>query len=310
MPFSRTYYCFHLSLVAALAVGSTVTLSACGASNDEPAAFGNEATSNDAGTSSSVFEESEGGLEAALPDDCSDAAKLIYLTGDTGELWSFNPQDLSYKRIGAFDCLQYPTHMTVDRAGVAWVVDVTGQIFKASTTDAKCSPVPTWKPPTQPVDAGIFGVNLGNFALSFAGTTGIYDNTLYLLSPTLFQKFDVAAGTVTTISNSPSVSSTGDLTSNGDGTLYFLRNTRPPVIFNINPTTGAKISESPLNTPPGVGGANSGFAFWGGSFWAFESSVLYRYDPGTKTTTMIGDAPFSVTGAGQSTCVPKIAPVN
>jgi hypothetical protein len=31
---------------------------------------------------------------------------------------------------------------------------------------------------------------------------------------------------------------------------------------------------------------------------------VYSYDVATMTTTMLGNAPISVTGAGQSTCVP------
>lgn len=306
MPFSFSTIRLSSILFLGSTLSSSVALFACGSADEDPAAFtaaNGPNSSGDAGANtSSAFQESEGGaLEAAIPDDCSEAAKLIYLTGDTSELWSFNPQDLSYKRIGPFDCLKYPTHMTVDRAGVAWVVDTFGGIYKASTTDAKCTAVTTWKVPGE--------LSTGNFALSFAGTTGISDNTLYILTPTLFQKFDVAAGTLTTVGDSPFDSASGDLTSSGDGTLHFLRNKRPPIIYNLD-TSGSKISEATLGTPAGVGGANAGFAFWGGSFWAFESSVLYRYDPTTQATTEIGKAPFSVTGAGQSTCVPKAPPVN
>ena len=56
------------------------------------------------------------------------------------------------------------------------------------------------------------------------------------------------------------------------------------------------------------GGDSQALAFWGGVFYAFENDVIYAYDPAKRTTTSLGNAPLVVTGAGQSTCVPKTPP--
>jgi hypothetical protein len=122
----------------------------------------------------------------------------------------------------------------------------------------------------------------------------------------------VATGTLTTIGAAPVNPALGDMTSNGDGTLYFLDDVTRLVLYNVNPTNAAIISESPI---PETGGGDHALAFWGGSFYAFENGAhpemndtIYEYNPKAKTTTSLGVAPLAITGAGQSTCVPKVPP--
>jgi hypothetical protein len=94
------------------------------------------------------------------------------------------------------------------------------------------------------------------------------------------------------------------MTSNGDGTLYVLLS-QQPTLSEVSPTTGAVLSTAALNAQAG---GSQALAFWGGSFYAFENDVIYQYDPAMKTTVSLGNAPILVTGAGQSTCVPKTPP--
>lgn len=62
------------------------------------------------------------------------------------------------------------------------------------------------------------------------------------------------------------------------------------------------------STPSATCGGDQALAFWGGSFYAFESNVLCQFDPSTGKTKTLGNAPLLVTGAGQSTCVPTVPP--
>jgi hypothetical protein len=232
--------------------------------------------------------------------DCPASAKLVYITGIGNKLYSFYPPTFTFTLIGTMTCLDSPTHMTVDRTGTAWVVS-DGKIYNASTADASCSAVSTWTPHPG---------NYADFALTFLGLT-TPDTTLYLLGSSYSSgaaelgTFDTSTGTVTTIA-SPSVSSPqGDMTTNEDGTLYFLMDENTIELYELNPSTGAVMKSM---KPSAAGGGDQALAYWGGSFYAFENNVAYQYDPTKNTTTKLGNAPIQVTGAGQSTCVPTVPP--
>jgi hypothetical protein len=233
---------------------------------------------------------SDGATDGAT--ECPLAATLVYVTGEDDDLWSFYPPTLKFTEIGMFNCLSFPTHMTVDRQGNAWVV-ADGNIYKASTKDATCTAAPTWTPHLQ----------FDDFALTFIGTSNTIDPHLYIMSETKLGLFDVPAGSVTVIGNAPVADALGDMTSNGDGTLYFLWDTTTPTLYNVDPTNASVIKSTPLS--PATGGGDQALAYWGGEFYAFENNVIWQYEPKTGAVWTPGSAPLSVTGAGQSTCVPK-----
>ncbi len=228
-------------------------------------------------------------------DGCPPSATLVYVTGDGDQLYSFYPPTQSFTLIGKFDCLTSPTHMTVDRQGNAWVV-AGGMLYKASTTDATCAAVPTWKA----------NFDFSDFALTFIGVSNAVDNTLYLMNDSAdVGAFDIPSGTITPLGTAAIASTHGDMTSNGDGTLYFLRDVTSPTLYRLSPTDASTLASSPIDA---TGGGSQALAFWGGKFYAFENSAIFEYDPVKKTTTPKGNAPLQVTGAGQSTCVPLVAP--
>jgi hypothetical protein len=247
---------------------------------------------NDTGVDDGSVNQSEAGDGS---DGCSEAAMLVYVTGSGAELWSFYPPTLKFTDIGPLSCLDSPTHMTVDRQGSAWVVS-DGKIYKASTKDASCALVSNWTP----------SIEFDDFALTFIGVSHtVVDDTLYMMGSSKLGKFDIATGAVTTIGPAPVPDALGDMTSNGDGTLYFLWDTEMATLFNVNPANASVISHSPIGQ---AGGGDQALAFWGGSFYAFENDIIYQYDPKKKTSKSLGMAPLSITGAGQSTCVPKVPP--
>jgi hypothetical protein len=263
-------------------------------------------TSSDAGDSGAtvVFRVGDAAPEeAATGGDCPASAKLVYVTGEGGDLYSFYPPALTFTLIGTMTCLPTtPSHMTVDRQGTAWVLS-NGDLFRASTTNASCSAVANWVGTT----------TFSNFALTFLGTTSATNTTLYMLGSVVdFQSntgtlgtFDTATGAITTIGSVQVPSAAGDMTTNGDGTLYFLMDQSPLTLYEIEPATAAVAKSYTVNAT--VGG-NAALAFWGGSFYAFESGVINQFETATGVTTSLGNAPIQVTGAGQSTCVPMVAP--
>jgi hypothetical protein len=291
---------------ASLLLALLVAAAACGSGSNKPG-FSNEpeagapdggGVSFEGGTGpedAPTFVGPDGSFDAVSPDDCPPSATLVYVTGVGDKLYSFFPPTLTFTLVGQFNCLSSPTHMTVDRQATAWVV-AGGRIYKASTKDATCTEVSTWQPdPT-----------FNDFALTFVGVKDPVDTTLYLLNDSRnLARFDVSSGASTPINSVDPTATLGDMTSNGDGTLYFLQDIFTPVLWNIDPQTGATIAHQALSA---AGGGSQALAFWGGSFYAFENSTIYQYDPAAKTTTSLGSAPLMVTGAGQSTCVPKIPP--
>jgi hypothetical protein len=249
-----------------------------------------DVTEHDAKTDRDAAEEDAPVIDEFQPDgpDCPTEATLIYVTGTAGELWSFWPPSFTFTLIGTLTCSDSPTHMTVDRNGIAWVVS-SGAIYRASTIDASCSPVSTWTPQT----------GFGDFSLSFVGLSNT-DTSLYLLGDTSLARFDTVAGTFTIV-GAPSIPTFGDMTSNGDGTLYFLNDSVPRNLYELSPTNADVLNEYPVaSTSTGT----QALAYFGALFYLFENDVVYAYDPLTITTTQIGTAPINVTGAGQSTCVP------
>jgi hypothetical protein len=238
-----------------------------------------------------------GAADGANSDGCPESATLVYVTGEGSLLYSFYPPTQMFTKIGQFNCLSNPTHMTVDRQGNAWVV-ANGNIYKASTADATCTQVSTWKS----------DLSFSDFSLTFIGVSNTIDNTLYMMNDSAqLSSFDIAGGIRTPV-NSVSIAgnmSLGDMTSNGDGTLYFLDDVSKPKLYQVSPKDGSVLSTFDISAS---GGGSQALAFWGGSFYAFEDSDIYQYDPVMKTTMNVGTAPLMVTGAGQSTCVPKTPP--
>ena len=228
-------------------------------------------------------------------DDCCPAnAQYIYITGEGAQLWSFWPPTFTFKLVGTLSCTTFPTHMTVDRTGTAWVVGDGGAVYKTSTLNATCSALSTWTPQT----------GFDDFALSFVGLT-CADTSLYMLGQGngKLAKFDTGASTFSLIGKPSVAGFLGDMTTNGDGTLYFLNDATTLHLYEINPSTASVMKTYTI--PNASGGGDQALAYFGGRFYAFENDVVYEYDPVANKTKNIGTAPISVTGAGQSTCVPS-----
>lgn len=256
----------------------------------------------------------DGGSNTA--DDCSDAAKLVYVLSAEFDLYSFTPNTLTFKRIGHLACpgsgVATPNSMAVDRSGIAWVNYSDGSLFKVNTNDASCTATPY-----QPGQSNFFA-----FGMAFASnSSGSKEETLYVagignaltdVSPG-FGKLDQTTYTLTKIGNfsGPLRGLSAELTGTGEGKLFGFFTTRPEAtLAQIDPSTGAT---SNARTLSGVSTPSAwAFSFWAGDFWFYTSTdrepstvTQLRTSSDNSIATVIpnvGD--FRIVGAGVSTCAP------
>jgi len=71
------------------------------------------------------------------------------------------------------------------------------------------------------------------------------------------------------------------MTTNGDGTLYFLQDASPLSLYEIAPSNASVLNDW---TPGATGGGDQALAFYGGSFYLFEDNVVYAFDTATQAT--------------------------
>jgi len=268
---------------------------------------------------------------------CPDAAAtLIYVIGNSGRLYSFDPASSAFTTIGTIDCPgaggSTPFSMAVDREGVAYVIfsenmaadggqPGTG-LYKVSTKTAECKATKYNAAANGFVTFGMgFVANLEDGGSSEAGE-----------EETLFVSLDVGGlgagnGELATLDTtsfdidkiaffSPSVPN-AELTGTGDGRLFAFSpsmNDGGTFIAQIDPTTGKVIAADPV--PGIVQGEGWAFGFWGDEFYTFTTpgtsssnpadsmTVVHRFNPMTKTVTKVATSSDTIVGAGVSTCAP------
>jgi hypothetical protein len=301
---------------------------ACGGSSNNGSGFipnsggGNLAGGGDGGSSGSIGGNngngSNGSNGSGANDNCSDAAKLVYVVSEENDLYSFAPAAKTFTKIGQLDCQadgDQPNSMAVDRQGTAWVNYSLGTLFKVSTANAHCE--------STPFVAGQHG--FGRFGMAFSSNSaGSNDETLFVVG---IKGNDQGQGLATidlsTFTLTPIGDFTGtlkgkgaELTGTGDATLFGFFTTQPDA-------TLAAIDKSAGSTPSpkDLTGVNTGndwaFSFWGGDFWFYTSDGV---SPSTVTqlkasgdnsiSTAVDDVGgFKIVGAGVSTCAPTVPPV-
>jgi hypothetical protein len=302
------------TLAFAFAGGAAAALAACSAVNTDPNIFaeggggdsgaassaGGASPSSSSGLSSSdaitVGVSASGAGGGGPTDDCSEAAKLIYVVGVSYELYSYHPPTKQFKEIGLINCPASgatPFSMAVDRSGRAWVLHNNGQIFFVDTTTAECSPSGF-----QPYQQGFTTFGMG----FVSDTPGSNEETLYV------GNFD-----------GQNLGKIDEITGTGDARLYGFFNSNGGSTTNvaqIDKSNAAIISNA---QPAGVSvGGGWAFAFWGGSFYLFTapdgSSRVTKFtpdpnNPNTGTTSIeVQSVGFTIVGAGVSTCAPVDPP--
>lgn len=294
---------------------------------------GGEGGDTFAGVGGSGFTTGSGGGSGVTTgggSNCSEAAKLIYVLSTDNDLYSFNPPQKAFKKIGQLGCKtsMLPNSMAVDRNAVAYVNyvesdplfggDSAGAVFKVSTVDASCEATPI------KLGNGWFRLGMGFSTDSTQGTseqlfvTGTGDvggGT----SPGL-GRIDLGTGKVVPVGqfNGALAGQNAELTGTGDARLFGFFTTSPVEVAEIDKKAGAILSTAKLpkvETP-----AAWAFSFWGGDFYLYtapdeslqpgRTTNVSKYHPqdGTTDPAYMTNIGFRIVGAGVSTCAPVAPP--
>ena len=265
-----------------------------------------------------------GGDGGALPNDCPERAKIVYVVTTANELLSFQPDKLQFKLVGKLKCPvsfgATPFSMSVDRQANAWVLYWDGSqgqgIWQVSTLDASCKAT-SYKTASPNID--VFGMGFS------ANGAGLTTETLYVIAnntTAYWTGFDYLASISFPGLNAASIAQVdfaggAELTGNGLGELYgFFASSNPPSVRRIDKTTG-KTNVQSWNLPTSTFGQQGDVAFaqWGGAFYLFyqgpadSSTNVWKLDTATGVATKVkANTGYTIVGAGVSSCAPTKAP--
>ncbi len=297
------------------------TLLACGPGSGS--GFG-EGDGGPAGDGGSPFGDDGGGFktdgggggDGGAQDNCSDAAKLVYVVSAQNDLYSFNPASLTFVKIGTLDCptLSSPNSMAVDRDARAYVNMSDGSLFTVDTSNAHCTAT---------------GYQVGQLSRRIRGmgfatdTGGGTSETLYTCTA---DDANFTGGGLAKISlPSYKLSLLGDytsglggneceLTGTGDARLFgFFAILDPPKLAEMNESSGA--TPSPVDLTQVGTSSSYAFSFWGGDFWFYTAPgfgnshvTRYKYATDKSFSVVVQDTGMTIVGAGVSTCAPLQPP--
>jgi hypothetical protein len=316
-----------------VSLGLLAAFLACGSSNSGgdgggSSSGGSSGGNGSGGSSGSILGGSgSGGSSGGAQSGCSDAAKLVYVLSEQNDLYSFDPPNKKFVKIGPLGCQTQmtPNSMAVSRDAVAWVNYVeqsasgkvsNGGIFKVSTADASCQATNIQLPQQW------YHLGMGYSTDSATST----NETLFIAatgSNAGLAKLDVSAGTVTPVGTFSGALSGEDaeLTGTGDARLYGffvpgnggLGNVSVGEITKTNAATPNPFTLTDIQ-PPITAWA---FSFWGGDFYLYTYNATtditsrvthYRPSDGSVDTSYMTDVGFTIVGAGVSTCAPTAPP--
>jgi hypothetical protein len=273
-----------------------------------------------------------GGGGGTSGDDCSDAAKLVYVIDENGTFSSFAPNQTDITKsiftdIAKLTCRSKlngtPFSMSIDRSGTAWieyvaVVPILGtysgaELFQVDTKTAAC--VATAYASGQ---QGMEELGLG-FVSDAPGST---HETLFVSGGKAPDALGNYAGTnlgtldpaTLTVTKGAAVQGRPELTGTGLATLWGFfpdaTGTSMPRISQLDKVTAAESNTIQLSQLAGMPRAWA-YAFWGGDNWVFlrrtaeAATTVYRVRPdGSVTSFPTGNR--SIVGAGVSTCAPVV----
>ncbi len=259
--------------------------------------------------------------------NCASGTQLIYVVDDANDLLSFDPQhNNTLTKIGTLSCnastawpgfgggQAFPFSMSVDRAGNAWVLYSSGQIFKVPVSNpSQCT--------NSGFTPGASGYQL--MGMGFVATSpGAQTEHLYIAGGTAGRSnasgnlgyIDPSTLQVTTVGTFTAQTYGPELTGTGDAKLYgYFPDTSNTRVVQIDPATGAEGQSWSL---PALSGSVNAWAFahWGGRFYIFVTvggnSQILMLDPTNNgaVTTIAQNLKYTIVGAGVSTCAPTTVP--
>jgi hypothetical protein len=263
-----------------------------------------------------------GPIDQPPPENCSEAAKLVYVVDSNNTFSSFDPHPTPpvFHDLGTLTCpagpgpvggTATPFSMSVDRDAVAWVLYNDGELFRVETANpsSSCTKVSAYQLDQQ-------GMHL--YGMGFvANAAGSLDDTLFIAggAGTLGENatlgtLDMSSFVVTPLGG---LIGSPELTGTGNAELWgFFPDTTPPKVAKLDKTSGAELVTWTLATLQGVPAAWA-FAFWGGDYWVFlkrqndAATGVYRVSGQDGTMTVaIANTGREIVGAGVSTCAPVV----
>jgi hypothetical protein len=274
----------------------------------------------------------DGPIDQNPSDNCSAAAKLVYVVDENGHFLSFDPSttpptltDLGLLNKCPISAGEQPFSMGVDRDAIAWVLSsaVGGLGTQKGTAMYRVDIKNNLACTNAGMQMNQQGFNL--FGMGFVtNDVGGTTDTLFIAGGASADTATTSTlGTVSfpdlTVHPINSVSGWPELTGNSNAELWgFFPDATAPKIARIDKTTAAESPTYPLPTLQGTPAAWA-FAFWGGDFWVFlrrqsETQTTVYHVVGTTgqianqwtTSALLGGGSYSIVGAGVSTCAPVI----
>jgi len=245
-------------------------------------------------------------LSAYVNSVCIEASQWIYTVDGSRTFSRFDPATLTFTDIGSLNCPSFssPFSMAVNQDAIAWVAYEDGNLFKVDTATGKC-------------EATSFQVgqhDLYNFGMGFVfdPLTGV--DTLYIAggsSSGYYTQSELATVSFPSLLVTPVGATDGmpELSGTGDGTLWGFfpegtSSTGLATLSRIDPANGATLESYTYKTL--TGNSNWAMKFWGGSFWIFLGTSIYKVERTAPTIihTVMADSGHRIVGAGVSTCAP------
>jgi hypothetical protein len=261
------------------------------------------------------------------PDGCSDAAKLVYIVDQNGDLSSFAPNQMdvtssTITKVVSLACPalngEQPFSMSVDRDAVAWVLyntppnEVAGtpnyaDVFKVDTMTGKCTTT-GFKSSAgyEQFGMGFVSDSAGSAAETLFIAGGAAATSLNTNPPSYLGSLNT--GTLA-ITQGNLLSGRPELTGTGDAKLWaFFPDAVNPRIAQLDKISATESNTIPLTSLAGEPLAWA-FAFWGGDFWVFlmrngeASTTVYHVTMAGQVSSWVLSGKVIV-GAGVSTCAP------
>jgi hypothetical protein len=246
-------------------------------------------------------------LSAYVNSVCVEASQWIYTVDVSGMFSRFDPTTLTFADIGMLACptSASPNSMAVDQDAVAWVAYEDGNLFKVDTSTGQCE-VTTFQPNQD-------GLTVFGMGFVFDPSTGV--DTLYIAGGAFVSAASSTLATVSfpTLTVTPIgtvAAGSPELTGTGDGALWgFIPLSEstlgPATLLRLDTSSGAVLESHPY---PSLSDSGAwAVKFWGGSFWIFLNSSVYRVPrdtPDVIQTVIANTGRLPITGAGVSTCAP------
>ncbi len=245
---------------------------------------------------------------------CSEEGTWVYVISHDHGLYRFDPSLRQFTLISTLDCPTpgRPFSMAVSRSNIAYVLYYEQSLGTCAALNAVDVVTGECLGPTgfdcfNPEGFDLFGMGYATLGPD-TGQEQLYIMRGWQDDNILLASLEPEDGTLIPLV-SIDTARLGEMTGNSRGELFgYFNDGNDGFVTRIDISTGVLHDEVLL--PSSVLGGASAVAYWGGSFYVFasqsETGDVYRVTGNTAThhTTF----PFSIVGAGVSTCAPNEHP--